>query len=248
MLEPFAGVAAEMIRPLGTTRGLLISVASLVGLTLIVAASFVRTMVPLRTLTLVSNLFLVLAASLAPNPVSILLYCVLIPLNTYRLVEIRRLTRKVTAASRAGDLSGVWLRPYMKPHRLRAGTVLFRRGDVADELYLLLEGELQLAEIGKLQPAGELFGEISMFAPDRTRTLTAQCVTDCLVLGIGEEAFRRLYFQNPRFAFQVSTLIAHRLGADVARVRTQADRLQRRCETLESELAAVRGPRRSSGT
>lgn len=221
MLDWLAAAGPQLLRPLSTSHGIAVSLASGTGLVLILVASFMRTMVPLRSITVASNLCLVTSAALGPNPVAIALYCILIPLNIYRLVEILKITRKVEAAGRAGDLSGVWLKPYMKARSLRPGEVLFRKGDAADELYLLLEGELDLVEIGKKQPAGELFGEISFFSPEHVRTLTARCATDCVVLSIAEPVFRQLYFQSPKLAFQVSSLIASRLGADVQRLRGQ---------------------------
>jgi CRP/FNR family transcriptional regulator, cyclic AMP receptor protein len=81
-------------------------------------------------------------------------------------------------------------------------------------------------EIGKRQAVGDLFGEISFFSPDRRRTLTARCASECLILCIGEAAFKQLYFQNPKFAFQISALIAHRLSADIARLHQQVQDLQ----------------------
>jgi CRP/FNR family transcriptional regulator, cyclic AMP receptor protein len=213
------GVAQSVLHSFATPTGIVAFFATAVGLGLVVLASFVQTMVPLRTITVASNVLLFVAGALALSPVHMVLYLVLIPLNSFRLLEIKRLTRKVETASAEGDMSGLWLKPYMKPQRLRAGTALFNKGDEADSLYLVVEGELELVEIGKRQPVGELFGEISFFSPDRLRTLTARCATDCLVLRIGESAFKQLYFQHPKFAFQISNLIAHRLGADIDRLR-----------------------------
>jgi CRP/FNR family cyclic AMP-dependent transcriptional regulator len=231
MLELITTTGADLLRSLATPRGLALSAASLIGLFLIIAASYVRTMVLLRTLTALSSAFLLGAAVLAANPVSVLVFCILLPLNSYRLIEIVRLTRKVTEAASDGDLSGLWMKPYMKAHRHRAGTVLFRKGDPADALYLLVEGSIEFAEIGKRQPPGELFGEVAFFSQRRERTLSATCVTDCLLLSIAGPTFKQLYFENPRFAFQVSYLIAQRLGSDI-------QRLQRRVETLEAGAVA----------
>ncbi|HEY2257444.1 MAG TPA: cyclic nucleotide-binding domain-containing protein, partial [Variovorax sp.] len=66
---------------------------------------------------------------------------------------------------------------------------------------------------------GRLFGEIAFFAPDKRRSLTARCATDCTVLRIDESTFKQLYFQNPAFGFEVVTLVAGRLMADLQRVR-----------------------------
>jgi CRP/FNR family transcriptional regulator, cyclic AMP receptor protein len=218
MLELISHLPADVLAPALAARGAANLIVSLIGVALIAAASFTKTMVPLRALTVSSDLVLLVAAAMAPEPAAVVLYLVLIPVNTYRLFEVMRITRRVTQASEAGDLSGLWLRHYMKSKRLARGDVLFHKGDHADALYLLIEGELELVEIGKLQPPCQLFGEISFFSPERRRTLTARCRTDCVVLSVSESVFKQLYFQNPKLAFHVSSLIAHRLGADIQRL------------------------------
>jgi CRP/FNR family cyclic AMP-dependent transcriptional regulator len=231
MQELLTGMIADLTRPLGTTRGVATLAITIVGLLLVVAGSLARTMVPLRALTALSNVVLLVAAALAEHPTSVLLYLVLIPVNGYRLLEIMRLARRVEKASAERDTLGVWLKPYMKRRRLPAGTVLFHKGDLADALYLLVEGELEFVEAGRLHPVGQLFGEISFFSADRARTLTARCRTDCLVLSMAGSMFTQLYFQDPKFALQISRLITQRLSADVAR-------LEQRVRTLESPAAA----------
>jgi CRP/FNR family transcriptional regulator, cyclic AMP receptor protein len=221
--ELLTGLGADFMRPFESARGLWTPAFTLAGIGFVIAASFVRTMVPLRALTVGSNVLLLAGAVLAPDLPNVVLNLVLIPVNTYRLLEIRRLTRHVEAAAMHGDMKGLWLQPYMHSQRLPAGAVLFRQGDRADAIHLLADGELELVEIGRRQPVGEIFGEISFFAPDRRRTLTARCVTACTVMSIHEPMFKQLYFQEPKLAFQVSSLIAHRLSADVQRLRTQLD-------------------------
>ena len=235
MPEIFFSIAHGVMQSLSTPRSQAQFIATLIGLGLLVTASFVRTMVPLRTLTVASNVSLLIAASLALSPAHMLVYLGLIPVNTWRLMEIKRLTRRVEKASADGDLSGIWLKPYMKARRLRADAVLFQKGQAADSLYLLLDGTLKLVEIGKTQAPNELFGEISFFSPDRQRTLTARCETDCLILSINEPAFKQLYFQNPKLAFQISNLIAYRLSADI-------DRLQYEVRGLQAEIQAKAAP------
>jgi CRP/FNR family transcriptional regulator, cyclic AMP receptor protein len=237
MSDVLTSLAHDLMHPLSTTRGMASFLANVTAIALVVAASFVRTMVPLRAFTVASNVVFLIGAALAPDMAHVVLYLVLIPVNSYRLVEIKRLTRHVENLSSKGDLSGIWLKPYMHSKRMPAGSVLFQRGDHADALYLLVEGQLELVEIGKSQAAGELFGEISFFSPDRRRTLTARCVTQCVVLSIGEEAFKQLYFENPKFAFQISALIAQRLGADVERLRRKVDGLE---ADARSRAVAVR--------
>lgn len=216
---------AASAQAMATPHGAAVGVASLLGLGLVLLGTFARTMVRLRALTACSNVFLLAAALLMPNLVAVMLYVVLLPLNVWRLWEIIRLTRKVEQASRSGDTSGLWLKPYMRVERHAAGHVLFRQGDSAQTLYLPVEGKLELVEIGKPVALHELLGEVSFFSADRRRTLSGRCLTDCTVLSIGEAAFHQLYFQNPQFAFCVAQLIAQRLGADIQRLQAQVSKM-----------------------
>ncbi|NML45418.1 cyclic nucleotide-binding domain-containing protein [Ramlibacter sp. G-1-2-2] len=231
MGDLLANVIADLTRPLETVRGVVSIVATLLGVALLIVASLMRTMVRLRFFTAMSNLFLLAGAVTAPHGALVVLYLILFPVNCVRLAEIMRVTRQVEEAVQHKDLSGVWLKPYMKAKRFSAGTVIFRRGDPADALFLLIDGELEWEEIGTYQPKGQLFGEISFFAPDRTRTLTGRCVTDCLVMKIRGDAFKELYFTNPKFAFHVSELIAERLITDVRQ-------LQHKLDTMPAPLEA----------
>lgn len=214
------------VASLASPRGAVLAISSFMGLSLVIAASFARTMVRLRGLTVLGNAFLLISALVAPNPVSVVLFLILLPLNAWRLREIIQLTKKVQAAAIGGDTSGVWLKPYMKARKQPAGSWLFRKGDEADAIYLLVEGTIELPEISKLQPVGELFGEVSFFSPDHRRTVSARCATDCLVMSMSGPTFHQLYFQNPAFAFTVAGLIAQRLSADIQRLRAQVARLE----------------------
>lgn len=60
--------AADYLEPLSRPRGVIIGVATFCGLSLIIAASFARTMIRLRLLTVLSNGFLLLSATVSPNP------------------------------------------------------------------------------------------------------------------------------------------------------------------------------------
>ena len=70
----------------------------------------------------------------------LLLHSMLVPINLYRLAEMVRLTRHVRAAEASDNLLGIWLRPYMRSARLADGAVLFRKGDIGDRIYLLVDG------------------------------------------------------------------------------------------------------------
>ena len=219
--EYLAFVAANLSSAVATPMGIFAVGSAVVAGVLVLVSSFVKTMIPLRFLAVGGNLGFLIYGAIHPSVVMMLLHGALLPINIFRALEMVRLTRRVRAAAAEGDLSGVWLKPYMRKKRLKAGRVLFRKGDAADHLYFLAEGRIEFVEIGETMEAGRLFGEIAFFAPDKRRTLTARCTTDCTMLRIDEATFKQLYYQNPEFGFEVVTLVAGRLTADRKRLEQQ---------------------------
>ncbi len=207
---------------LSTPTGVLALASAGVASALTVISTFLKTMIPLRWLAVGSNVGFFFYGLLYPSLPMMILHAVLLPINIYRAIEMIRLTRRVTNAAARRDNSGVWLKPYMKSKDLKAGTVLFNKGDVADQLYFLAEGRIEFVEIGKFMEPGRIFGEIAFFAPDRRRTQTARCAERCRVLTIDESNLHQLYYQNPSFGFELVGLIAGRLIADIQRLENQA--------------------------
>ena len=227
MSELLRDLAALFFGPyLGSARGVTSLLFITMGGALVIAGSFVKTMVPLRALTIASNAALLIAAFLQPNVGALLLYAILLPVNAWRLIEIMRLSRQIHAATTDENFAGVWLKPYMKRHTYKAGHLLFKKGDAADKIYFLVLGAVELVEISKPIPIGQLFGEIAFFSPDRKRTLTARCAQKCVVLSISTGMFDQLYFQDPAFAFRITGLITQRLGADIKRLEGQIEQHQ----------------------
>jgi hypothetical protein len=195
--------------------------AAIAAALLTITSSFVKTMVPLRWLAVCSNFGFFTYGVLHGSPVMAVLHAILLPINMLRLRQMRRLTQNVRAAAIGTDTSGVWLRPYMKAKQHKKGEILFRKGDVADRLYLLASGRVEFVEIGQSIGPGKTFGEIAFFAPDGRRTLTARCAEDCAVMSLDQETLRQIYYQNPSFGFELIGLVAGRLSADVARLEQQ---------------------------
>jgi CRP/FNR family cyclic AMP-dependent transcriptional regulator len=115
----------------------------------------------------------------------LILHTILLPLNTWRAVQLLRLIRRVEIASK-GDLSTEWLKPFMKEERLKAGEIIFNRGDHAERLYMVLCGNVHIEQIDFTLHPGDLFGEIGLFSADHRRTQTARTLTDINLLWIGE--------------------------------------------------------------
>jgi CRP/FNR family transcriptional regulator, cyclic AMP receptor protein len=227
MAELLTLAQAQVQAALASPRELAAYVAGGLAASFVIGAAFVRTMIPLRWLAVAGNVGFLVFGALRPQYLTLFVSVVLLPINVYRARQMMRLTRRVRAAEAAGDLSGLWLRPYMKARRLKAGTLLFRKGDLADHLYCLVEGRIELTEIGAHLDPGKIFGEIAFFAPDRRRTLSARCAGDCTVLSIDEVTLKQLYHQNPSFGFHLIGLVAARLSQDVRRIEVRLDALGR---------------------
>lgn len=240
-IERVCALLAEMISEAGryaaealTSPTEMVAVLSvIVAGAFVLVSTFVKTMIPLRWLAIGSNIGFVAYGAIHPSYPMLLLHAALLPINLYRLAEMMKLTRRVQAVKASGELSPIWLKPYMRAAKLRAGKILFRQGDIGDRLYLLAEGRIELAEIGANIVPGQIFGEIAFFSPDRRRRFTARCVEKSTVLSIDESTVKQLYYQNPAFGFKMIELVAARFSADV-------DRLNLDVVTLRAELEALR--------
>ncbi|MDQ6681218.1 MAG: cyclic nucleotide-binding domain-containing protein [Pseudomonadota bacterium] len=216
-----AQVAAAVSGALSSPVEIIALCAAAAAGALTVTSSFVKTMVPLRWLAVCSNCGFLAYGLLHPSPVMALLHATLLPINVVRLSEMQRLTRRVHAAATSADSSGIWLKPYMKSSRRKAGDVLFGKGDPAENLYFLVEGRIEFVEIHESVGPGRIFGEIAFFAPSKRRTLTARCTVDSVVLSVNRSTVYQLYYQNPAFGIELIGLVAGRLSADVARLQQQ---------------------------
>ena len=196
--------------------------AAALGVLMVAAGAVVRTMVPLRWLTVGSNLGLLIYGALHPSPVTLVVAATLLPINIYRAVEVTRLTRRVHRASAAAYLAALWIRPHMTARRLKAGQVLFNKGDPADRLHLLADGRMELSDIGVPLEIGHIFGEIALFSPSGLRTHTVRCISACTVLEIHETTVRQLFYQYPAFGFHLIELLAANFSRNLERLERQS--------------------------
>jgi CRP-like cAMP-binding protein len=196
---------------------MVVEITGYVASALVLATFWMRTMIPLRIVALGSNIAFITYGLVGGLMPILALHLVLLPLNLYRAVEMVRLLHRVRRAAR-GDLSLAWLKPYMKAERHPPSHVLFRKGDEADRLYLILQGEIRLEESGARLEPGQIFGEIGLFSPDRRRTQTAICATAAELLWISESELAQLCYQNPGMAFHLLRLITARLMGNMARL------------------------------
>ncbi|MDE2081946.1 MAG: cyclic nucleotide-binding domain-containing protein [Burkholderiales bacterium] len=219
LLEAIAVQAARFQDSLATPAGQVSLAAAALGGLLVIVSAFVRTMIPLRWLAVGSNLGFIVYGLAHPSPIMVVLHSVLLPVNLWRVGQMVRLTRRVSAVAADARQLELWLRPYMRARSRRAGSTVFQRGALADRLYFIVSGVVELPEIGRRLEAGQMFGEIAFFAPDRRRSSSARCLTDCLLMSIDETTFTQLVYQNPDFGLAVVQLIAGRLSQDIQRLQ-----------------------------
>lgn len=191
-----------------------------VGAIFYVASVSMKTVIPLRLAAIASTLFFLGYGILSRNLPTIVLYGVLLPLNTLRLYQIRELIKKVRSAA-SGDLSMDWLEPFMTRRNYRKDAVLFHKGDVADEMLLVVKGKFLVKELNIEILPGHIIGEMGLLTPDKRRTQSVVCTQNGHVLTINYDKVRELYFENPEFGFHFLQLTSQRLLQNVARLEEQ---------------------------
>jgi hypothetical protein len=190
---------------------------ALTGAVFYVATLMVRTIVPLRIVGIISNVFFIAYGALSGQVATFFLYLLSLPINVIRLRQMLNLVGKARLSAQ-GDLSMDWLRPFMSPRKYHKGEVLFKKGDVAKEMFLTVTGKFLVAEIGVELPAGRMMGELGFVAPKNRRTQTVECIEDGDVLTITYEKLLELYFQNPEFGYYFLRLTTERLMQNISRL------------------------------
>jgi CRP-like cAMP-binding protein len=192
-------------------------IAAAIGIVLTVIQYWMKTMIPLRIVGIISNVFFLIYASAAGIIPTVILNCIVLPLNLYRLREMRELIRRTKRASRS-DLDMTWLQPFMTRRRTKPEQVLFRKGDLAEAMYLVVSGRFLLQEINMQIEAGAVVGELGLLQPDGRRTLSLVSLDEGEILALSYEKFEELYFQNPEFGLSFLKLTTRRLFENIARL------------------------------
>ncbi len=201
-----------------TVSAYIVEMTGYLAAALVFLTFYTKTMLPLRYLAIVSNVAFIVYGTLAQLSPILLLHAVLLPLNIYRLWQLQRLIADVARAAEE-DLSLDWLLPYMSKRQVKAGEYLFHGGDQADGMLYIARGTVSLPEVGVERQAGEIIGEIGLFSPERRRTTSARCKTDCDFLFISDKKVLSLYHQNPKFGIYLLRLIVGRLVQEVDRLK-----------------------------
>lgn len=195
------------------------------GAALAITGSAMKTIIPLRCIGIAANVASLIFAISIGNKPGMVVNLILLPLNSVRLFQMLRLIKKVKQASNS-DLSMEWLKPFMTRRAVKAGEVLFAKGDGATCMFYTLSGRYRLKELGIELPKGQLVGEMGFLSPDNTRTQTLECLESGEVLSISYDEVRQLYFQNPQFGFYFLRLTSERLFHNMRTMEAEITRLK----------------------
>jgi CRP/FNR family transcriptional regulator, cyclic AMP receptor protein len=200
-----------------------------------VAMLAMKTMIPLRITGIAHNIVSIIFGFATGVYPMLVQHAILLPINAWRMREMMHLLRDVRSAS-GGNLSMDWTKPFTHKHRIKAGSVLFGKGESANAMYFIVSGKLKLRELGFLIMPGGVVGELGFLSPDRVRTQTVECIEDAVLLTITYDKLEELYFQSPKFGFYFLKLSTARLFDNVSRL--EAGIAQRDAEIVRLRLLA----------
>jgi CRP/FNR family transcriptional regulator, cyclic AMP receptor protein len=153
---------------------------------LVFTTFYMKTLTPMRLVAIASNVAFISYGYLGDMHPILVLHSVLLPLNIWRLQQMRP---HAEGARRAGEddfpLSG--LLPDTACRRFAPGETIFRKGEPAHELLLITGGNVRLTELQLEMGEGAIIGEIGVFSQSKTRAVTAVALTAVDAVAIAED-------------------------------------------------------------
>lgn len=115
-------------------------------------------------------------------------------------------------------------RPY------RAGTAIFLEGEETRELYVLLQGKVEITKrdrhVTTIDRPGSYFGELSSLL-GVPRTATARTATEARLLIVPPDRVTQLFGESPEVGFRMAQVLARRLAETTEELVENCEWLQR---------------------
>ena len=142
--------------------------------------------------------------------------------------------RETPRANTGVDESGCpWPLSFMSRENFKKGEYLFKIGDRAEKLFYISKGAIRLPELNRSIRAGQVIGEMGIFAPDKERTASAMAEEDVEAFTMGQDEVRRFMSRDPGLAIDLMQLSIKRLIENL-KVETEAR------ERINTELRIAR--------
>ncbi|MEQ1901407.1 MAG: cyclic nucleotide-binding domain-containing protein [Devosia sp.] len=193
------------------------------GTAMTIASYSMRTIIPLRIAGIASSVFFIAYGAIISSWPVLMMEMIILPLNVVRLTQLLRLMRDVNEA-KGEEFDPAWLSHFVHGRAVATGEILFRRGEVANQLFLIQSGRFRVVEYEKDIGAGELTGELAFLTPGNLRTGTLECVEAGQVGWVSYSEIKQIFFQNPKFGFYLMKLITTRLLENQARADAANER------------------------
>ncbi len=132
---------------------------------------------------------------------------------------------------------------YLRPEHYAAGQVVYRRGGEGDTLYLVDQGQVQVAgPTGTLATLGmgESFGE-GGFLTGETHSTEAKALTDVTLWTLARNDFEGLALRFPILALNLSRMVSHKLRERTLRGGATVQVIQPAAPAIPAPAAAVAG-------
>jgi len=101
-----------------------------------------------------------------------------------------------------------------------AGSVIIREGDEGNQMYVVMDGEVDITIKGKriaTATRGDIVGEMAMISPD-LRSATVTALSNTRVAVIDQGSFESLLHYVPDFTMHVMNVLADRLKGAFAMI------------------------------
>jgi sigma-B regulation protein RsbU (phosphoserine phosphatase) len=145
-----------------------------------------------------------------------------------------QLNRPDASPEKGVDESGFqWPVAFMSRENFRQGEYLFRKGDSADKLFLIVQGLVRLPELNRTMKPGHVLGELGIFSPGKQRTASALAEQDVEVYAMGSDEVRSLFSHDPALALNLIEISVKRL---TEHVKTEVEARER----INAELRIAR--------
>jgi hypothetical protein len=186
-----------------------------VALCLAIVAAFLQTMPTLR-LAAMAACIATMAAGYAEGQTWLWTGAgIALLVNVWRYAQARATLERLTSGETPSPAA---LFAFVNRETLAPGQTLFKRGDTGAEMYLVVDGEIEIVELAKTLGPGTVLGEVALVVPSHRRTATARAKTKVTLARMTKRDMELTALQNPTFGFELLKIVARRLSEDVERL------------------------------